>query len=102
MTKDFQAHTKDALGYSPCRASWRHPIEPPTPTKQTTFASLTFDTEEKRVRREMLLAEMDQVIPWPMLEAIIEPHYPKAGRRGRPRMPLSTMLRIHFMHSGPP
>jgi IS5 family transposase len=36
-------------------------------------------------------------MPWPMLEAIIEPHYPTAGRRGRPPMPLDTMLRIHFM-----
>jgi transposase, IS5 family len=65
--------------------------------KQTTFASLTFDAKKKRTRREVFLAEMDQVMPWSMLEAIIEPHYPKAGRRGRPPMPLGTMLRIHFM-----
>jgi IS5 family transposase len=65
--------------------------------KQTTFASLAFDAKKKRTRREVFLAEMDQVMPWSMLEAIIEPHYPKAGRRGRPPMPLSTMLRIHFM-----
>jgi hypothetical protein len=45
----------------------------------------------------VFLAEMDQVMPWPLLEATIEPHYPKAGRRGRPPMPLGTMLRIHFM-----
>lgn len=65
--------------------------------KQTTFASLTFDAKKKRTRREVFLAEMDQVMPWAMLEAIIAPHYPKAGRRGRPPMPLGTMLRIHFM-----
>jgi hypothetical protein len=65
--------------------------------KQATFASLTFDTKKKRTRREVFLAEMDQVMPWPLLEATIEPHYPKAGRRGRPPMPLGTMLRIHFM-----
>jgi IS5 family transposase len=62
--------------------------------KQTTFASLTFDAKKKRTRREVFLEEMDQVMLWPMLEAIIEPHYPKAGR---PPMPLGTMLRIHFM-----
>jgi IS5 family transposase len=65
--------------------------------KQTTFASLTFDAKKKRLRREVFLAQMDQVMPWSMLEAIIEPHYPKSGRRGRPPMPLGTMLRIHFM-----
>jgi IS5 family transposase len=65
--------------------------------KQTTFASLTFDAKKKRTRREVFLAEMDQVMPWSMLEVIIEPHYPKFGRRGRPPMPLGTMLRIHFM-----
>jgi IS5 family transposase len=65
--------------------------------KQTTFASLTFDAKKKRTRREVFLAEMDQVMPWLMLEAVIEPHYPKTGRRGRPPMPLGTMLRIHFM-----
>lgn len=48
--------------------------------KQTTFASLTFDAKKKRTRREVFLAEMDQVMSWSMLEAIIEPHYPKAGR----------------------
>jgi transposase, IS5 family len=65
--------------------------------KQTTFASLTFDAKKKRTRREVFLAEMEQVMPWSMLEAIIEPHYPKAGGRGRPPMPLGAMLRIHFM-----
>lgn len=42
--------------------------------KQTTFASLTFDAKKKRTRREVFLAEMDQMMPWSMLEAIIEPH----------------------------
>lgn len=65
--------------------------------KQATFASLSFDAKKKRTRREVFLAEMEQVIPWDLLEAIIEPHYPRAGRRGRPPMPLGTMLRIHFM-----
>src|SRR5690606_24064515 len=40
---------------------------------------------------------MDQVVQRMGLEALIEPHYPTSGRRGRPPMPLSSMLRIHFM-----
>lgn len=46
---------------------------------------LTFDDAEglgqrKRTRREIFLAEMEQVVPWKALLALIEPHYPKLGR----------------------
>ena len=51
----------------------------------------------KRTRREVFLAEMDQVVPWKVLLALIEPHYPKPGRPGRQPYPLATMLRIHFL-----
>ena len=49
-----------------------------------------------RTRRERFLDEMDAVIPWKRLVALIEPYYPKAGR-GRHPQPLETMLRIHFL-----
>jgi IS5 family transposase len=65
--------------------------------KQTTFASLAFDHKKKRTRRERFLTDMDKVVPWASLLAAIEPHYPTTGRRGRPPMPLATMLRIYFM-----
>ena len=65
--------------------------------KQTTFASLAFEQKKKPTRRELFLAEMEAVVPWTALLAVIEPHYPKAGRRGRQPMPLETMLRIYFM-----
>lgn len=65
--------------------------------KQTTFASLAFDRKKKQTRRERFLSEMETVVPWAALLAVIEPHYPKAGRRGRPPKALETMLRIYFM-----
>jgi IS5 family transposase len=65
--------------------------------KQTTFASMAWTAKGKMTRRERFLAEMDRVIPWSRLIALIEPHYPKR-RRGRPVMPLERMLRIYFMH----
>ena len=65
--------------------------------KQTTFASLAFERKKKQTRRERFLAEMEKVVPWAALLAAIEPHYPTTGRRGRPPMPLATMLRIYFM-----
>jgi IS5 family transposase len=65
--------------------------------KQTTFASLAFERKKKQTRRERFLAEMEAVVPWAALLSVIEPHYPTTGRRGRPPMPLATMLRIYFM-----
>jgi IS5 family transposase len=56
-----------------------------------------FEGKKKQTRRERFLAEMEAVVPWSELLAVIEPHYPTAGRRGRQPMPLLTMLRIYFM-----
>ena len=48
----------------------------------------------------MFLAEMDAVVPWARLLALITPHYPKVGPKGgRPPMPLETMLRIYFLEN---
>ena len=64
--------------------------------KQLTFADLARVAKKKVTRREQFLAEMDAVIPWARLEALIEPHYPKAGD-GRPPRRLDLMLRIYFL-----
>lgn len=65
--------------------------------KQRTFASLSFDAKKKLTRRERFLGEMNRVVPWAALQVLIEPHYPTDGRRGRPPMLCTTMLRIHMM-----
>src|ERR1700722_13908015 len=64
--------------------------------KQTTFASAAWEKKGKVTRRERFLSEMDQVIPWSQILALIEPHYPKAGNGTQP-MPMQRMLRIYFM-----
>jgi len=63
---------------------------------QLTFGDAEYAGKRKRTKREMFLAEMEQVTPWSALLALIEPAYPKAGRGRRP-YPLETMLRIHLM-----
>lgn len=66
--------------------------------KQMTFASLAQACKKKVTRREKFLAEMEAVVPWSRLLALIEPHYPKMGRKGgRPAMPLEVMLRIYCL-----
>ena len=64
--------------------------------EQRTFASVAWSQKGKVTRRERFLAEMDAVIPWAALLALIEPHYPKAGR-GRQPLGLEKMLRIYFL-----
>lgn len=63
---------------------------------QRTFASMAWQRKGKRTRREEFLAEMDAVIPWARLLALIAPHYPQAGR-GRQPLGLEKMLRIYFL-----
>lgn len=64
--------------------------------EQRTFAGEAWTAKKKVTRRERFLAEMNAVIPWPELVALIAPHYPVRGR-GRPPMPIAVMLRIYFL-----
>ncbi|MBN3753474.1 IS5 family transposase [Paraburkholderia sp. Tr-20389] len=61
-----------------------------------TQLGLGLDLSTKRTRKREFLDEMNRVVPWQKLIALIEPHYPK-GKTGRPPFPVATMLRIHFM-----
>ncbi len=64
---------------------------------QLTFGDAEGLGKRKKARREMFLNEMDQVAPWKRLLALVEPHYPLTGRRGRQPYALATMLRIQFL-----
>jgi transposase, IS5 family len=61
---------------------------------QSTLAVGGFDAHSKVTRKAAFLARMDKLVPWSALQALIEPHYPKAGN-GRPPRALSTMLRMY-------
>jgi IS5 family transposase len=63
---------------------------------QLSFASLDYYSKKKQTKREKFLEEMNEVIPWTLIEALIAPHYAKAGKGRRP-MPLGVMLRIYFL-----
>ena len=55
-----------------------------------------FERYTKKTRRAVFLEEMEQVVPWAKLCALIEPHYPKPGNGRRPKE-LEKMLRIYFL-----
>ena len=65
-------------------------------SEQRTLASVAYDMKGKVTRRERFLREMDAVIPWASLLALIAPHYAKPGRGRRP-LPLEMMLRVYFL-----
>ena len=65
--------------------------------KQQTFGAVTgFEKHHKVTKHAKFLAEMEQVVPWKRLMALIEPHYPKAGN-GRPPKGLEGMLRMYLL-----
>jgi hypothetical protein len=65
---------------------------------QISFSDAEYAGKRKKTRREVFLAEMELVVPWKALLALIEPHYPLAGRGRRP-YPLESMLRVHLMQN---
>lgn len=69
----------------------------PISSNQTSFAQAEYARKKKRTRREVFLEKMEQVVPWSRLAEVIEPHYPKSGRRGRPPLGLERMLRMYFV-----
>jgi IS5 family transposase len=68
-----------------------------TNKQQRTLATMNgFERYTKKTRREAFLEEMEQVVPWRELCALIEPHYPKPGN-GRPPVGVERMLRMYFL-----
>jgi transposase, IS5 family len=65
--------------------------------KQLSFASLEYADKKRQTRREKFLGEMQQVVPWARLIALVEPHYPSSGRVGRPPVGVPRMLRMYFL-----
>ena len=65
--------------------------------KQLTLAhQAEFQRYWKKTRREQFLEEMDAVMPWAELLALIAPHYSK-GEAGRKPVGLEIMLRVYFL-----
>ena len=54
-------------------------IKPTATPCQTRFAQAEYAGKKKQTRRDLFLAQMQTVVPWARLIAVIEPHYPKSG-----------------------
>ena len=65
--------------------------------EQTSFAGVAFDRFAKTTKRAVFLAEMDRILPWNEICAVVRPHYPTGEGGGRVPIDLERMLRIHFL-----
>ena len=64
---------------------------------QITLASqVIIEKHSRKGKRELFLDQMEQVVPWSELLALVEPHYPRAGN-GRQPVGLAIMLRTYFL-----
>jgi len=61
---------------------------------QQTFVEATFEQYRKPTRCERFLDEMNRMVLWAELVAVIEPVYPKADGSGRPPIGIDQMLRV--------
>ncbi len=65
--------------------------------KQQSFAvAVEFERFQRPTRHAEFLLQMNVVVPWAELVALVEPHYAK-GETGRPPVGLERMLRIYFL-----
>ena len=65
-------------------------------TNQKSFSDMAYDQKKTTTRKDRFLGEMNEVLPWPVLLAPMEAHYPKPGGGRRP-IGAEVMLRIYFM-----
>lgn len=52
-----------------------------------------------KTRKEQFLEEMEKIILWTELSAVIEPNYPNPKKAGRKPIRIENMLRIHFLQN---
>ena len=75
--------------------AWVEPMN----VKRTTVMKqlgLGLNLLTKRTGKREFLDEMNEVVPWAALVAVVEPHSPRA-KTGRPPFAIETMLRIHYL-----
>jgi hypothetical protein len=65
----------------------------------TSACQPSFEKYARASRRGQFLQTMESVVPWSELEALIEPHYPKAGK-GRQPVGLGIIRAFTFYSTG--
>ena len=70
-------------------------------SRQTSLTQVEWEGRARRTRRAEFLDQMDSVVPWADLLALVEPPGPTAGRRGRQPWPAKTLPGMHLVQCWP-
>jgi IS5 family transposase len=62
--------------------------------QQLSFADIEYANKGKITRREKFLNQLQGLLPWAIMLAVIAPHYAQGNGRGRKPFPLDTMLHV--------
>lgn len=73
---------------------------------QLSFAEAEYANKGKVTRREKFLNQLEGLLPWQAMIAVVKPHYAHGKGRGRKPFPLDLMLHVHvaqivYNYSGP-
>lgn len=63
--------------------------------QQLSFADAEYANKGKITRREKFLDQLEGLLPWAVMLAVIAPHYAPGNGRGRKPFPLVAMLHVH-------
>ncbi|WP_445368195.1 hypothetical protein ACH5Y9_01125 [Methylomonas sp. BW4-1] len=63
--------------------------------QQLSFADVEYANKGKVTRREKFLNQLDGLLPWSVMRAVIEPHYDSGKGCGRKPFALNAMLHVH-------
>ena len=63
--------------------------------QQLSFADAEYVNKGKVTRREKFLNQREDLLPWSVMLAVIEPHYASGQGRGRRPFALNAMLHVH-------
>jgi IS5 family transposase len=68
-------------------------------TNQLTFTDMEYNNRKKKTRKEEFFNQMERIIPWDEILALISPFYYGNSNRGRKRIPLDKILRMYLIQN---
>jgi len=63
--------------------------------QQLSFADAEYANKGKVTRREKFLSQLEALLPWPLMIAVIAPHYASGKGPGHKPFLLNAMLHVH-------
>lgn len=67
---------------------------------QLSFAQIEYANKKKLTRKDRFLANMETVVPWDRIVAVIEPYYPKSRGRAALRLVYQECYACTLFNSG--